>query len=265
VDSNIDWGSVPAWIGAIGTVLAFLGALFVFWRNRRHERRQIRRTQITKIHAMPQSAYNWSRSKDEPPTVSFSATVSFLLTNTADVPAYEVHVNLLGWNWRHDRTVLCNRQIAVAPPSWTSGPVEMNARQLGEPLDPSPIRRRCRPYSSSCAMVPGSPGGGVTRTARCIGAHASRAIRRASAGAESAHDHRSGARRCSIPRRAARPVCGAPPRTTRQNDDHELLANDADRSLFVSRGGFGAGRAARVEALAGGEGWVVGSVVGSGL
>jgi hypothetical protein len=54
-------------------------------------------------------------------------------------------------------------------------------------------------------------------------------------------------------------------RTSAQNIGREFAAANAERSLFVSRGGFGAGRAARVEALAGGEERVVGSVVGSGL
>jgi len=131
--SGVDWGTFPDWVAAIGTALAFFGALYVYGHGRRADRRQRRRSQVMRVHVMPLSAFRWSRpdlvvkdgvasvaDPESPAAPTFEAEVSFLISNTSDSPAYDVRVNLLDWSWQRDPKVLSNLVCAVLTPGSTS-------------------------------------------------------------------------------------------------------------------------------------------------
>jgi hypothetical protein len=77
--SHVDLGTVPAWIGAIGTTLAFLVAFAVFWLSLAERRRH----QASQVAA-------WFARGDTQATLH--------VANSSDVPVYNVRVDpkLLG-------------------------------------------------------------------------------------------------------------------------------------------------------------------------
>jgi hypothetical protein len=116
---RLDWGSLPAWVAAIGTVGTLAFTLMLV----RRELRDRRAEQARLVNAWTDS-WRYRYPLEAEPEVT---TCDVVVRNSSAQPAYAVRVAVLPWDWnRHQREGGIGRVFLTLPPEQTMKPQDFS-------------------------------------------------------------------------------------------------------------------------------------------
>ena len=115
----VQWGNFAEWLAGVGALLVFGSGLFLYWRQRHEEQS----AQASKVHILTGTSYQFAKSPRTGP-------IRFQLSNTSDAPAYDVHAQLLPWEWEENDKVLTDIVFETLSPGMTTDEQTMPADEL---------------------------------------------------------------------------------------------------------------------------------------
>lgn len=86
---HVDWGDVPTWLAAIGTIVAVWFAVIQY---RRLISSRIEEQASRVVAYAASSSFDWQNPRQ--------STCNAVVLNGSDLPIYECSLRLLSWDWR---------------------------------------------------------------------------------------------------------------------------------------------------------------------
>ncbi len=86
-------------------LLPFFGGVWAYWREHKRRRRQ----HAERVNVVPVGSYRFA--------ITSTSTVKYAVVNSGPDPAYDLHVDLLPWEWSTNVDKPTGHLIAVLPPT----------------------------------------------------------------------------------------------------------------------------------------------------